>query len=172
MQYSIKAISRIVSEFPKLKYKIVGDGLLRKMLEGMVKKLNLNEHVFFLGYLGLDEIHDLYEESDIFLLSSVTSRDGDQDGTPTVIMQAQAMQLPIIATNYAGNPEVVENQVSGILTREKDVDGLVVALKKLISSQNLRIKMGVEGRKIIVQHFNKNILNKRLLAIYNDLIKR
>ncbi|MEX2758100.1 MAG: glycosyltransferase [Candidatus Sigynarchaeota archaeon] len=169
--FAIKAIARIVQDCPDVRLSIVGDGPDRKRLESLVKYLRVEKHIYFLGPRDRREIQSLYADSDIFLLPSVTAPDGDKEGTPTVLMEAQAMQLPVVSTLHSGIPEVVHDGVSGLLIAEKDVEGIVHALKVLIHSPEKRAIMGVQGRAIVTSEFNNAKLIDELVAAYSRILR-
>nr|MDO8117012.1 glycosyltransferase [Candidatus Sigynarchaeota archaeon] len=97
--------------------------------------------------------------------------DGDQEGTPTVLMEAQAMQLPVVTTRHSGIPEVVHDGVSGLLVAEKDVDGIVHALNELIHSPERRAIMGAQGRAIVKSEFNNEKLIEELITTYARVLR-
>jgi len=169
--YSIKAISRIIQDCPDAHLSIVGDGPERKRLETLIKSLHVAGNVELLGARDRREIQALYANSDIFLLPSVTTSDGDQEGTPTVLMEAQAMQLPVVTTRHSGIPEVVHDGVSGLLVAEKDVDGIVHALNELIHSPERRAIMGAQGRAIVKSEFNNEKLIEELITTYARVLR-
>ena len=81
----------------------------------LVHEMQLEECVFFLGTQRFEQVLEKYREADIFILPSVIAEDGSRDITPNVLIEAMAMKLPVISTTVTGIPEIVENEVSGIL---------------------------------------------------------
>ena len=93
--YSIRAVAELVRKYPdKVSYQIVGDGDLRPDLEKLIHELRMEECIELLGWKTQDELRTIYRKSHIFVLSSVTASDGDQEGQGLVIQEAQAMGLP------------------------------------------------------------------------------
>jgi len=78
-----------------------------------------------MGAVSDSEAKKLYKECHIFILHSVTASNGDMEGTPVVLMEAQACGLPVISTYHSGVPEVVIDGKSGFLVPEKDIQALV-----------------------------------------------
>ena len=107
IEYSIKAIAKVVQKHPNLQYQIVGEGSLRESLERLIGELNLGDQVQLLGGKTQDEVRQLYADSHIFILSSVTAASGDQEGQGLVLQEAQAMGLPVLSTIHNGIPEGV-----------------------------------------------------------------
>ena len=170
-EYTIKAIAKIVKKYRNIEYLIAGDGPLRNKLKNLVQELGIEKHVKFLGAIEQDEVLKLYQQSHIFVLSSVTASNGDQEGIPVVLMEAQAMGLPVISTYHTGIPEVVVDGKSGFLIPEKDVDALAERLKYLIKHPELWPEMGRYGRKFVEEKYDIKRLNQKLVGIYQNLIE-
>ena len=115
--------------------------------------------VFFSGTQRFEQVLGKYREPDIFILPSVIAEDGSRDITPNVLIEAMAMKIPVISTTVTGIPEIVENEVSGILVPPNDENALAEAIIKLIHDSNLRNELGENARKRIEERFdsNKNI---------------
>ena len=170
VQYAIRAVAKIVKQFPGLEYKIAGDGPLRKDLQILIKDLNLNKHVRLLGWREHYEIADLMDQADILLAPSITGDDGDQEGIPVVLMEAFARGLPVISSYHSGIPELVKNGISGFLVPERDVNALEKKIKCLIVEHTLREKMALAGRKIVEEYYNITKLNSQLEKVYKRLL--
>jgi len=170
LEYSIRAVARLSQECPKIQYKIVGDGPLKNDLQTLIHDLGVSDNVELLGWKQQHEIVDILNRAHILLAPSVTSKRGDREGTPVAIMEAMAMGLPVVATQHSGIPELVENEVTGLLVPERDVDALAAALHKLVQQPDRWVEMGYSGRARIEEHYNIDKLNDRLVGIYENLI--
>jgi len=170
IEYAIRAVSRVAEHTPNLQYRIAGDGPLKEDLVHLAANLGLEEKVHFLGSKEHNEILHLMSDSDILLAPSVTSKDGDQEGIPVVLMEALAMQLPVISTDHSGIPELVQDGVSGLLVPERDVETLAKRLTDLIEQPKLRISLGRAGRKAVEQHYNIIRLNGQLAGLFKELL--
>ncbi|MGI9533466.1 MAG: glycosyltransferase [Thermodesulfobacteriota bacterium] len=170
IQYGLEALSRLIKNkgITNIKYNIIGSGILFNKYKIMIKKLNIQNHVHFLGEMPNDEIYKYLNESDIFLLPSVTSDDGDIEGTPIVIMEAMASGVPVVSSYHSGIPELIDNKVSGMLTNEKNVDELTDALFKLITDNNLKETISINARKKIETEHDIKKLNNELIDIYHN----
>ena len=169
-EYAIEAIASMAKKRKNIKYVIAGDGPLRARLESLVSRLGIEEYVKLLGEVTQDQILRLYKEADIFILPSVTASDGDQEGIPVVLMEAQAIGLPVISTYHSGIPEVVIDSKSGFLVPEKDVDALADKIEYLIEHPELWPDMGRYGRKFVEERYDIQKLNQRLVKIYKALL--
>ncbi len=166
-RYAIEAIRKSV-HLKKIEYLIAGDGPMRPELEKLTKKLGISANVEFLGVTNPDLIPKLYKKSDIFILPSHISSRGDTEGTPMVLMEAQATGLPIISTIHSSIPEVVLDKKTGFLVEEKDSEALAKKIDLFIENGALRERMGKLGRVFIRENYDKQILIKRLMEIYKS----
>ena len=172
-EYAIKALAKVVNKNGKnIIYRIVGDGPLKDKLMSLAEELRIEDCVEFMGNVEDEELLKLYKESHIFILPSVTASDGDQEGIPVVLMEAQAMGLPVISTYHSGIPEVVIDGKSGFLVPEKDVDALAEKMEFLVEHPELWSEMGWYGREFVEKHYDIRKLNKRLVEIYLNLIRK
>ncbi|MCD6465753.1 glycosyltransferase [Candidatus Bathyarchaeota archaeon] len=172
IEYSIKAVAKVLKNHPNIQYQIVGDGPLRMKLQKLIKQLGVQDKIKLLGSKEQEEVWRLYEKAHIFILSSVTAKDGDMEGQGLVLQEAQASGLPVISTLHNGIPEGVLDGKSGFLVPERDVDALAEKLEYLIEHPAIWPKMGYEGRKYVEEHYDINKLNDKLVEIYRKLIER
>jgi len=169
-KYALEAISMLKKEDKNIIYAIIGDGPLKGELENLVIELNIFKIVKFYGALEQSEVVKLYNESDIFLLPSITSRDGDREGQALVIQEAQACGLPVISTLHNGIPEGMIDGDSGFLVPEKDSNAIAEKIKYLIEHPEIWPQMGRCGREFVEKKYNIKELNNQLVKIYQDLI--
>lgn len=112
------------------------------------------------------------QEADVLLVPSRTARDGDQEGTPTVICEGSAAGLPVVATRHAGIPEQVAHAVTGLLADERDVDGLAGHLLQMSQSAGLRRDLGEAGRRKMLAEYSVEAHRERLQAVYDEVLGR
>jgi len=174
IEFALRAVAEYSSRpgaLP-LSYKIVGEGPLRTPLEATAAELGLGQCVRFLGAKSQRQVEDLIGEADVFLLPSVTAADGDKEGTPTTLIEAQAMGIPVLSTIHSGIPEIVEGGVTGFLAPERDVPALSSRLGQLVEDAELRSSMGMAGRARVLERYDARKLADRQVDIYRRLIKR
>lgn len=170
-EYAIRAVARVLKKHKNIEYLIAGDGPLRNNLEVLVSELGIDGYVRFLGPLEQDEVLELYQQAHIFTLPSVTANGGDQEGTPVVLMEAQATGLPIVSTIHSGIPEVVLDGNSGFLVPERDVDALATKIEYLIEHPEIWPEMGRKGRECVEKNYDIKKLNQQLAEVYQNLIQ-
>ena len=111
------------------------------------------------------------QTQDIFLSHNIRTEDGDEDAPVNVIKEAFLLKLPVVSTWHGGIPELVQDGVSGLLVQEKDVDAMADCIIRLIDSPELREQLGENGCRIVKEKFTNSIINRHLLAIYNQVLK-
>jgi colanic acid/amylovoran biosynthesis glycosyltransferase len=170
--YGISAFGRVAGQFPQAELRIAGDGPLAKELRQKTQIEGLEQRVKFLGRIPREQVFAEMVRAHIFLAPSVTAANGDQEGTPTVILEAQAHGLPILSTYHADIPYTILERRSGYLVPERDVDALTERLAHLLANPTRWPEMGHTGRKHVEANFNIEILAQRLEALYQRLSKK
>jgi colanic acid/amylovoran biosynthesis glycosyltransferase len=170
VQYSVDAVAKVIKKHPDIEYNIVGDGPLKSNILSLINKLKISNNAKLLGWKTQEEIIKLMKDVDILLVPSVTAQDGDQEGTPAVLMEALAQGIPVISTYHSGIPELVQDGISGFLVPERDTNALAEKIIYLLEHQEIWAEMGKAGRKYVEENFDTNKLNDRLIKIYQQLL--
>jgi colanic acid/amylovoran/stewartan biosynthesis glycosyltransferase WcaL/AmsK/CpsK len=166
--FGLEAIARVLAAGRAVSYTIVGEGALQSELERLIDRLGIGAHVRMLGRLSHAEVASLLNDAHILLTPSVTAADGDQEGIPNVLKEAMAMGLPVVGTEHAGIPELVENGVSGYLVPERDVAGLADRLIQLVDRPETWITLGRMGRMRVLAEFDIRTQSQILAALYRE----
>ena len=127
---------------------VVGDGASKEKAMRMGERLGLGDQVHWEGAVGQDRIREFYAECDVFCLPSFA------EGIPIVLMEAMAMEVPVVANAITGIVELVEDGVSGFLVRPGRVDELTDALARLLRDPGLRTSMGRAGRAKVAEEYD------------------
>jgi colanic acid/amylovoran biosynthesis glycosyltransferase len=151
-------------------YSIAGDGPRRERLENRIAELGAGDRIEILGWQTQEEISELMADAHVFLLPSVTAENGDKEGTPTVLLEAQAAGLLVVSTTHAGIPEIVSDGEEGLLVPERDVTALVDALETLLGQPERWPEMGQAGREYVEAHHSVDSVTERLLTVYRDIV--
>jgi glycosyltransferase involved in cell wall biosynthesis len=161
IQNMIKALPAILEQVPDLHYLIVGDGNYGAALHELVSALTLEEHVTFAGHRT--DIPALLACGDIFVLPTL------KDALPTVLIEALAAEIPVVASNVGGVPEIIENGVDGLLVPPDDPSSLAKACLELLNNSELVRQMILEGSQIVQQRFSINAQIEKLSSLYQEL---
>lgn len=143
----IDAVAELHRRGTAVELTVVGDGPKREDLERLAQRAGVGDHVTWTGSVGQDAIRARYYAADVFCLPSFA------EGIPVVLMEAMSTEMPVVANNITGIPELVEHGVSGILLRPGRTDLLVDALQALAADPSLRARMGEAGRERVRRDF-------------------
>jgi colanic acid/amylovoran biosynthesis glycosyltransferase len=168
LEYSIQAIAAVAREHREVRYDIVGEGPERSKLEALIRWLELERVVTLHGAQPADVVQKLMAQTHLFVLPSVNLQ-GDEEGTPVTLMEAQASGVPVIATRTGGIPEVIRDGESGFLVADRDVEALAGRLKFLIEHSEQWPEMGRQGRSHVEQHYDIRKLNQKLVELYRQV---
>ena len=151
---------------------VIGDGPQRRALEELAHSLGVTEHVTFLGWKPHPEVLTWMQRAHVFVLAS---RDdpltGETEGTPTVLLEAQASGLPVVSTRHADIPFIVEDGRSGVLVPEGDVQALAQALESVCAHPEQWSAMGQAGRSLVESRHDVKRIIVRLETVYDSTIK-
>jgi len=144
---------------------IAGDGPLRRTLEDRVRDLDLADAVELRGPLSPDAVRDLLEAADLLAMPCVVARDGDRDSMPVVVKEALAMEVPVVASDEVGLPELVKPEF-GRLVPPGDPEALASAIEELLAlDPERRAAMGRAGRAHVLERCNVERETARLAEL-------
>lgn len=163
LEYSLAAFAKAQAGL-SAQYRIVGYGELESELKALTVSLGVADKVVFLGQLTNDEVRQEMAAADIFVLTSVTAANGDQEGVPVSLIEAQALALPVVSSRHAGIPELVEHTKSGFLAEERNVEEIAGYLRVLIKNPAIRKAFSANAREKVLREFDLAKLNDSLAA--------
>ena len=140
------------SRFPFV-CQIIGDGPERDRLDELIQRYQLSDLVRLLGPLPQTDLAEILAQSSIFVFPAIHDSSGDTDNLPTVLIEAMASSLPIVATGVAGIPEIVQQNENGILVPEKDPAQLADAIRVMAGDKGLLERFGKASRRIAEEKF-------------------
>jgi glycosyltransferase involved in cell wall biosynthesis len=149
---------------------VIGAGPLEERLKGFATANRLNCR--FVGFLDIDQVRSWLGRARVVAVPSVTATDGDSEGLPTILLEAQAMETPVVASFHSGIPEGVVNGVTAELVGECDVASLAEKLRTFLDSPEKARAFGAAGREFVRQHFNLRAQVQGLEALYCDVRRR
>ena len=146
---------------------IVGKGPLEHELRALVKQLGVTGRVRLVGPLPRERLIDLYSRAAVLAAPCVVGGDGNRDGLPTVLIEAMAMGVPVVATPVTGIPELVEDGVTGLLAPERDPSALARAIERLLGNEHLAQRLAGAARGRIEESFDlqQNVAQLRRLFL-------
>ncbi len=160
-EYLIDAAAILNSQGMRFVIEILGSGPLEASLQSKVNELHLQEKVLLPGRVSTEEVKAKMLASNLVVVPSVTSKTGEMEGLPVVVMEAMALGIPVLATAHSGIPELVMNS-TGDLVPERDAD----ALARAITSFSFDKEKLKKARKLIEEQFNINTVVTQRLQLF------
>ncbi|MFQ6084434.1 MAG: glycosyltransferase family 4 protein, partial [Candidatus Aminicenantia bacterium] len=164
IEYLIEALPKILESFPKARLVLVGEGQERKNLESQVKNLRLEKKVEFKGEIPHERIPEELTKSSVFVLPSL------EEGQGLVVLEAQAAQIPVIATKVGGIPDFVKDGETGILIKPADSRALSQGVIKVFSTPEFAQKL-IENAKDNLEKYDWDNVAEKIDQIYQKFIK-
>lgn len=163
-RYLLEAAARLIKESLDFDVVLVGDGPERKALVRMARHLGLEQRVRFLG--DRPDVRACLAAMDVFVLPSL------HEGMSNALLEAMAMGKAVVASDGAGNEEVVTDGVSGLVVKAADADVLAAGLKLLIHDSSLRERLGRGAREHVEARFSRAAMVERFGELYETLVGR
>lgn len=169
VRYLIEAAAQMQREGVEFELVLIGDGPLQPQLESLARDAGVRCR--FPGFLPIEEVRQWLGRASVVAVPSVVASNGDSEGLPTILLEAQAMKSPLVATRHSGIPEGVKEGVTAELVDEKDVEGLAAALRSFIESAAKVESFGVAGREFVAENFDIRHQVEGLESIYSRLCR-
>ncbi len=144
----------------------IGGGALAGALRLQAEQLGLSHRIEWRGALAQPEVLAAYRETDLFVLASKVAKDGDRDGLPNVLIEAQSQRLACISTNVSAIPELIEQEVTGLLVPPGNPIALAEALERLIREPEERARLGAAGEHHVRRLFSMEAGIEFLAALF------
>jgi len=138
----------------KWRFVHIGGGALAAALRLQAELLGLSRRIDWRGAMPQPEVLAAYREADLFVLASKVAKDGDRDGLPNVLIEAQSQRLACVSTDVSAIPELIEQNVTGLLVPPGNPIALAEALERLIRHPEERARLGAAGEHHVRRHFS------------------
>ncbi len=132
----------------------IGGGALAAALRLQAERLGVSDRIEWRGAMAQPDVLAAYREADLFVLASKIAKDGDRDGLPNVLIEAQSQRLACVSTDVSAIPELIEQDVTGLLVPPGNPIALAEALERLIRSPEERARLGAAGERHVRRHFS------------------
>jgi len=164
----VEAMSRIVKELPNALLVFVGEGPHRKVLDRLVKKYELQEHVRFIGRIHYADLPRYIALGDVFAMPSRSRLLGlEVEGLGIVYLEASACGLPVVGGSSGGAPDAVKDGITGFVVDGNNIDEIAERTTKLLRDHQLRKAMGQAGREWAVAEWRW----QRWSSEFNETLK-
>ncbi|MEW6380570.1 MAG: glycosyltransferase [bacterium] len=180
LPYAIEAFAQAKQECEDMTLTVIGDSpggdreeREKERILQVVSHYNISDSVTFLGFQPHQRFIEELQKHHLFISPSVVAEDGDTEGgSPVSITEASAASLPIISTYHCDIPEVVLHESTGLLVKEKDINGLKESILYFASHRDKVNTFGLNGRQHIADEYNLSKQLIKLQSIYKDLLRK
>lgn len=168
-EYGLRAFARVLSRGVGARLTIVGDGERRGALERLARELGVADQVAFVGSQTNEAVSRRMAAARVLLAPSVVARDGNRESGLIVVKEASASGTVPIATRHGGIPDSIDDEQTGFLVEERDVEHLAHRLERLLLDEPLRVRLAHAGRAKMEREFDNEKLVAELEAIYDEV---
>lgn len=151
----------LLIDHPDFRFLIIGDGPQKQEIAGYVREKGIEDKVIMTGFL--DNIPDILPELDLFLFTSIN------EGLGTTLLDAFACRIPVVSTNAGGIPEIVKNNITGLIAGVQQPLDLAVNIEKILADKELKSRL-VENAFASVHGFSAEIMAHKTIEIYRDAL--
>lgn len=159
---TLKVAQKVIQERSDTYFLVVGDGPDRVEAEHQVQQMGLTENILFLGFRK--DAMNIYAALDIFASTSLT------EGTPNTVLEALAMEVPVVHTAVGGVPELIEDGVDGILCKVGDVHGIAQVILSILNNDEKAEHLRQQGRRSVCTKFSLTQRLKTLETLYEEVM--
>jgi glycosyltransferase involved in cell wall biosynthesis len=160
----VRAVQHLLAAGLNVELIIVGEGDERKRLESQIAELNLQDRIKLLGFRS--DTVELYQAFDLFALSSY------REGLPNVLLEAMALEVPVVSTNVAGIPKLVTHQQDGLLVEPGQPESLANAMQSVLENSPLSRSLSQAARKTIEDKFSFDRRMEKVARVYDLVLPR
>ncbi len=161
VRYLIEAFSLLKDEHDDLTLKLVGEGPLKEELEEKARELGVLDSIIFEGIVENDKMPEVYNESKVFALSSLT------EGVPRTVLEALSCGTPVVSTDLPQIREIIDG--CGYIVSQKDSKELSECIAKLFEDQEKRKIFGEQGRDKIQENYSWRDTVEKTIKLYENL---
>lgn len=172
IEHLLRAVRAVADRGVDVHCEIVGGRVANEAnyalkLKKLWRELALEDRVAFVGSVPFEDVLERYRTADVFVLSAVESEDGRRDITPNCVIEAMAMELPIVSSHSGAISELVDHEVNGLLVAPGDVEAVTEAILRLARDPGLRRRFGEAGRRKAKSRFDL----RRNVRVYVELFR-
>ncbi len=161
----LHSFAEILKDFPQAHLRVIGYGTpaYEQVLQSLMERLGITEHVTMCGYLNVEDVTRHFAEATLLVLPSF------MDTAPNVVAEAQVAGLPVVATRVGGIPEMIEAGVSGVLVSPHSVESLIEGIKLLLNDSTLRESIAAVAQERAQRECSPDIQVAKLVDIYRSI---
>jgi glycosyltransferase involved in cell wall biosynthesis len=165
----VEACRLLKAQTVNFECQIVGGGPLEAHLRELIQNYGVTDCVQLTGPQPQEQVRALMQHAAVFVLPCVVAQDNDQDGIPVVLMEAMAFERPVISTPLSGIPELVQEDVNGLLVSSGSAEALATGLRRVLADKALARRLGQAGRKTVAESFNVEHSAQQLATLFQQV---
>ncbi|MGK0388349.1 MAG: phosphatidylinositol alpha-1,6-mannosyltransferase [Maribacter sp.] len=160
----IKALPLVIKEIPNVRYVIIGEGRFKGKLKQISQEIGMDKYINFVGKVPYSALNDYYNLSDIYVMPSKGTLP-DIEGFGIVFLEANACGKAVIGARTGGVPSAILDGETGLLIKERDPLELSKVIIRLLKNDELRNRLGRQGRKRVLESANWDVVARRIFEL-------
>lgn len=162
----LDAVAQLTSQKQPVRCVLIGDGDQRDLLTAQAERLGIGDRVTFTGSLPQSDVAAWLRRAWVMAAPCVIGDDGNQDALPTALLEALAAGLPAVSTPVAGIPEIISDEMQGLLVPSGDADKLAAAISRLLHDHDLWLKCSTQGPQRLAERFSRTDTINELIDVF------
>lgn len=158
----VNTVEELVKRGVKAKFVLVGGGPLEAEIKEFAKSKGLHEHIYFMGFRR--DIPEILPEFDVFLFTS------DHEPAGQVILEAYACNVPVVASDSGGVPEILIDNETGLIAQTKNPRDYADKVERILGDETLRQKFIVNGYNFLMENYTKEVIAKKMFDELNEVV--
>ncbi len=164
IRFLVQALAMLKSDYPKLQVVVAGDGIERDSLQKLSRDLGVEDRVHLIGWIANTRLPDYFRSAIFSVIPSI------EEGFGIPAAEAMGCEIPVIASDAGGLPEVVDNGTTGLVVKKADADELANAMRQLLDDESLRKDFGRAGREKALAEFDWLTTARSMEKVYESLL--
>ena len=161
-----RALRLLRDQGPDFTHVLIGDGQDRLKILSLIEELGLGDVARCIGLQSHEVVRQHYREADLFVLGCEVAANGDRDGLPNVLLEAMAMEVPVVATDVSAIPELVEDGLTGLLVKPGDSTHMAEAMARMLTDLDFRAKVVARAREKVAGQFGAAAAIRELAELH------
>jgi len=172
IEYLVKAFPAVLEKQANAKLLVVGSGPCKGDLVSLSERLHLHDKVVFQDAVSQEELVRHYSVADVFVLPSVTTDEGETEGLGVVLLEAMACGVPVIGSAVGGITDIIKDQETGLLVRQKDPGDLAEKINRVLADEELSLRLGKRGYDFARERFSWSFIAGECLQIFRSVLEK
>lgn len=167
--FVILAFAKVLEKLPHMQLVMVGEGILFNTCVNLAKHLKISDHIIFKGKQSHKQVKQCYANAFCYVQHSVKALNGDSEGTPVSILEANAAALPVVATRHAGIIDTQIENKTALLVNEFDVDKMAQKMVYLAHNRDVAAQMGKAGNANVSGNYSEKTHLETINSVISNI---